>query len=116
MGMTIKNINVERLDALPGSPTADTAYFIKAAGENFGKLFVTNNDGTITATMIGIRPRGAYAGGTAYTTGDMVTDQNSTWISLDDTTGNAPPTLPTESNAYWQLLAKAGADGADGAD
>lgn len=54
---------------------------------------------------------GAYNGGTAYALGDVVRDAGSSWIALQATTGNAPPTLPTTSNSYWALLAQKGADG-----
>ena len=37
---------------------------------------------------------GAYSGATAYSTNDVVRDQGSSWIALQGTTGNAPPTLP----------------------
>lgn len=107
----IKSIDVYREEALPGSLAPDSMYFIKVSGENFGKLFQTNNDGTITATMVGMRPRGDYSGLTAYTTGDLALNQASTWIALQGGTGNAPPTLPTTSNAYWQLVAQGGIDG-----
>lgn len=56
--------------------------------------------------------RGNYSGATAYLTGDIVQSAGSSWVALQATTGNAPPTLPTTSNAYWQLLARAGNDGA----
>lgn len=58
-------------------------------------------------------PRGSYNDGTAYLQDDLVLDQGSSWVALQSTTGNAPPTLPTESNAYWQLVAlsSVGADG-----
>lgn len=56
--------------------------------------------------------QGDYSGATAYVKGDMVQYQGSSWIALQATTGNTPPSLPTTSNAYWQLLARAGADGA----
>jgi len=108
---TIKSVDLYREETLPGSVEGDSLYFVKVAGENFCKLFQTNNEGTITATLVGLRPRGAYAGGTAYTTGDVATNQGGSWIAKQDTTGNAPPTLPTESNAYWQLLASPGEDG-----
>ena len=48
--------------------------------------------------------RGNYSGATAYLKDDVVTDQGSIWIALQPTTGNAPPLLPTNSNANWQLL------------
>ena len=53
----------------------------------------------------------AYSGETAYAVNDVVRDQNSTWICVQAGTGNAPPTLPTVANAYWEAMAVAGADG-----
>lgn len=60
----------------------------------------------------GFSAEGDYSGSTAYVKGDVVQYQGSSWIALQATTGNAPPTFPTTSNAYWQLLARAGNDGA----
>lgn len=60
----------------------------------------------------GFSAEGDYDGGTAYAKGDVVQQMGSSWIALQATTGNAPPSLPTTSNAYWQLLARAGNDGA----
>ncbi|WP_246746639.1 fusion protein [Agrobacterium burrii] len=59
----------------------------------------------------GVVDRGAYSGATAYTANDIVLNNGSTWIALQSTTGNAPPVLPTESDAYWRLLARKGTDG-----
>ena len=59
----------------------------------------------------GVTPKGDYSGSTAYVEGDAVLHNGSTWVALGATTGNAPPTLPTTSNTYWQLLARRGADG-----
>ncbi len=64
----------------------------------------------------GVVDRGAYAGATAYEANDIVLNNGSTWIALQSTTGNAPPVLPTESNAYWRLLARKGTDGAGTGD
>lgn len=55
--------------------------------------------------------RGSYSAGTAYAVNDVVTDQNSTWINTSASTGVAPPTLPTTSNANWTAIAVAGIDG-----
>lgn len=51
-------------------------------------------------------PKGAYAGGTTYSYRDMVTDQSALWIYWNAApgAGNAPPTLPTQTNSYWQLV------------
>ncbi|WP_262522688.1 gp53-like domain-containing protein [Agrobacterium tumefaciens] len=59
----------------------------------------------------GVVDRGTYSGATAYEANDIVLDNGSTWLALQSTTGNAPPTLPTENNAYWRLLARKGTDG-----
>lgn len=59
----------------------------------------------------GVVDRGAYSGATAYEANDIVLNNGSTWLALQSTTGNAPPVLPTESNAYWRLLARKGTDG-----
>lgn len=59
----------------------------------------------------GVVDRGAYSGVTAYEANDIVLNNGSTWFALQPTTGNAPPVLPTESNAYWRLLARKGTDG-----
>ncbi len=54
---------------------------------------------------------GAYNGATAYVANDVVTDQSSSWICILASTGNAPPTLPTTSNTYWEAWAVKGTDG-----
>lgn len=59
----------------------------------------------------GVVDRGAYSGATTYAANDIVLNNGSTWLALQPTTGNAPPVLPTESNAYWRLLARKGTDG-----
>ena len=47
-----------------------------------------------------------YNGATTYTKGTLVYDQNSIWVYVNSlpTAGNPPPTLPTVSNAYWELV------------
>lgn len=70
-------------------------------------------DIAFTATLL---PMGDYAAGTTYREGNIVQDQGSSWLYINPTpsAGNAPPTLPTTSNAYWKVLAKSGADGVSG--
>lgn len=58
-----------------------------------------------------MNPRGDYAAGTAYEPLDTVLSGGSSWVAKIPTTGNPPPTLPTTSNAQWQLLAQKGNDG-----
>jgi len=64
----------------------------------------------------GVVDRGTYSGATAYEANDIVLNNGSTWLALQPTTGNAPPTLPTESNAFWRLLARKGTDGSGTGD
>jgi hypothetical protein len=54
---------------------------------------------------VGAQWRGAYAGGTSYVTNDIVQSGGAAWIARTGTTGNAPPTLPTTQNTWWDLLA-----------
>lgn len=58
--------------------------------------------------------RGTYSGATAYLKDDVVFNQNSSWIALIPTTGNAPPTLPTTSNTQWAAIAVRGAGDVSG--
>lgn len=58
--------------------------------------------------------KGAYSGATAYGKNDVVTHNGSSWVSLQVTTGNPPPTLPTISNAWWGLLSSKGDKGNTG--
>lgn len=60
---------------------------------------------------VGVNWQGEYSGATAYLENDVVRDNGSAWIALQDTTGNAPPVFPTTSNAYWELIAVKGLDG-----
>lgn len=50
----------------------------------------------------------AYSGGTTYTKGTLVYDQDAVWVYINasSSSGNAPPTLPTISNAYWELVSR----------
>jgi hypothetical protein len=69
-------------------------------------------DGADGADGVSFIWRGAYSGVTAYAENDVVENNGSAWIALQSTTGNAPPTLPTTSNANWELFARRGTDGA----
>lgn len=64
----------------------------------------------------GAKYTGEYDPGTTYELDDAVLYNGSTWIALQETTGNAPPVLPTTSNTYWSLLARQGTDGAGTGD
>ena len=56
-----------------------------------------------------LMPQGSYSGTTTYNMLDYVRDNGATWVcKVDGTVGIAPPTLPTTSNANWQLLAADG--------
>jgi len=61
---------------------------------------------------LGINWQGAYSGATDYVLNDGVLHNGSSWRALQATTGNAPPNLPTTSNAFWYLVSRQGNDGA----
>lgn len=63
-----------------------------------------------------VNPRGTYSAVTAYARNDGVLYNGSSFVALQATTGNAPPTLPTTSNSYWQLTAIKGTDGSGTGD
>jgi hypothetical protein len=58
-----------------------------------------------------LNPMGTYSAGTTYAANDNVLYNGSSFVALQATTGNAPPTLPTTETAYWSLLAIKGTDG-----
>ena len=56
-----------------------------------------------------LMPKGTYSGSTVYNALDWVRDNGAAWVcKVDGTIGIAPPTLPTTSNANWQVLAEDG--------
>ncbi len=73
------------------------------------------SDIAFTATLINL---GTYDDGTTYREGNIVQSNGSSWLYTNATpsAGNTPPDLPVEQNAWWSVLAKAGADGRDGLD
>lgn len=90
------------VDRTSGSGTID-AWNVNIAGEPG----IAGTNGTAFTHV------GTYSGATSYSYGQTVFDQNSSWTYINNTpaAGNAPPTLPTESDAWWQLAARAGVDG-----
>ena len=66
------------------------------------------------ATAAQLLDVGEYDPTRTHREGNIVQSQGSSWLYINPTptAGNAPPTLPTESNTWWRVLAKAGADGA----
>lgn len=67
------------------------------------------------ATPIGrilLMPKGDWNNVTTYNSLDWVRDSGASWVcKVDNTVGIAPPTLPTTSNANWQLLSSDGTVG-----
>lgn len=61
--------------------------------------------------------KGLYDAGTAYSTNDgVISSEGRAFYALQATTGNAPPSYPTTTSAYWSLFAERGTSGiqADG--
>lgn len=57
-----------------------------------------------------------YNNGEQYFTNNIVTLNGSSFIARKDTKGNPPPTFPTITNDYWQLVALQGKQGLPGQD
>lgn len=91
-----------------GLPGTNAGMVVTGSGEPADPYEITF---TIPAGRTGINPRGDYSSVTAYDPRDMVTDNGSSWVALQATTGHAPPVLPASANAYWQLAARRGIDG-----
>mgnify|MGYP001499464091 CR=1 FL=1 len=72
--------------------------------------FTKNLTPTVTVAISGAPDYEAtYGAGTAYTTGDVVSYNGSSYVARQSTTGNTPG-----DTAYWQTLASKGNDGAAG--
>lgn len=68
----------------------------------------------LSAAGNGFQSKGDYAAATAYLKDDVVLYNNSSWIALQSTTGNAPPALPAISNTFWLLIAAKGSGDVSG--
>jgi hypothetical protein len=61
--------------------------------------------------------RGAYSGATTYSKNDGVRGSGRSFVSLQDgNVGHALPVFPATTNAWWDLTAEKGADGAGTGD
>ncbi|EON70316.1 hypothetical protein [Lysinibacillus sphaericus] len=58
-----------------------------------------------------LSPKSEYNNEVQYFTNNIVTLNGSSFITLKNTKGNAPPTPPLVVNAHWQLLAEKGGKG-----
>lgn len=52
-----------------------------------------------------------YSNTKTYAKNNVVEYNGSSFMAIQETTGNVPPTLPTKRNDYWQLIAQRGVDG-----
>ncbi len=104
-----------------GTWDSETGYVVNNVVQLGGKSFiaVANSTGESPLTtsgfwnivVSGLRPRGAYAGGTTYAFGDVVTLGGSSYMSLQGSnTGNDP----ASSAAFWSMAASKGDTGAKG--
>ncbi|MPT22336.1 MAG: hypothetical protein E2577_04600, partial [Starkeya sp.] len=83
------------------------------SGSHAGWVFyVSGRRGAVGAEGApGLTFRGGYSSVTSYAKNDVVRYDRSAWVARVSTTGNAPPLLPSASNAYWELLVERGSDG-----
>jgi hypothetical protein len=76
----------------------DTAY-------SDGAVESTTEFSLLTQYVDNFRSFGEYAAGTTYYINNIVTYEGSSFIALQTTQGNAPPTYPTLYTDYWYLIA-----------
>lgn len=109
---------VETLAARTAYDGSTTGFSVLVADVGDGRSAIyfkvsnTSGDWSDPAYLTGpngsFQSKGTYSAATAYVVGDVVLQNGSSWIARVNTTGNAPPTLPTTSNTQWFLLSAAG--------
>lgn len=77
---------------------------------DFAAPYESGADVTEAAYAAMVAAAATYSGATTYSKGKLAKDQNAVWCYINATagSGNAPPTLPTVSNAYWELVGSQG--------
>lgn len=92
--------------------TADQMYITAVCGDATAVYEISRiNYSTAVAGATRNVFRGAWTSGTVYALGDTVTTADGSWSALVQhvaSGGNAPPTLPTTSNAFWTQAAVKG--------
>jgi hypothetical protein len=91
-------------------------------GETVSKLSLTveglSKAAPLPSAPVVLVPRGPYDPATNYGAGDIVQYEGSSWVYVAAlaSTGNAPPSLPVESNDWWSLFVRAGSDSISGSN
>ena len=62
----------------------------------------------------GITPQGEWDSATDYVLNDAVSNEGSLWRATQVSTNETPPSMPTTSNDYWNILVAIGSTGANG--
>lgn len=101
--------------ALPSPPSweqGDAIYMQASAGSALVALATITESG-LSPSAVGFIPSGAYAAGTTYGVGALVSLDGASYLSrVAGNLGNNPPASP----AQWQLVSAKGNPGQDGAD
>lgn len=70
--------------------------------------------GAMQSLIANLGSKGVWNDTTQFYKNNLAVFNGSTFIALQDNLGKTPPTLPTQSNAYWSLFAEKGATGNTG--
>lgn len=70
--------------------------------------------GAMQSLITNLGSKGVWNDTTQFYKNNLAVFNGSTFIALQDNLGKTPPTLPTQSNAYWSLFAEKGATGNTG--
>jgi hypothetical protein len=65
----------------------------------------TTEFNSLTLLADNLRHKGVYDAGTTYYMNNIVEYNGSSYMALQTTVGNAPPTYPTQCNDYWCTMA-----------
>lgn len=115
----LADLDLNSNDLLNGGVGNFQSVFVNGTNVNdivgpVGPTGPAGTNGTDGINGVSFTWKGTYSGTTAYVLNDVVSDQGSSWIAINTTTGNAPPTLPTTANTWWNLAALKGDTGASG--
>lgn len=111
---TVSQTLVDVNKAIANANTATT----EANTAKQGALDVTTQAQTALTSMrsliTNLGSKGVWNDTTQFYKNNLAVFNGSTFIALQDNLGKTPPTLPTQSNAYWSLFAEKGAPGNTG--
>lgn len=110
VSQTLVDVNKAITDANTATTEANTAKQGALDATAQAQTALTSMQSLIT----NLGSKGVWNDTTQYYKNNLAVFNGSTFIASQDNLGKTPPTLPTQSNAYWSLFAEKGATGNTG--